>query len=54
MENHDSLEERLNGASVEDSRQLVEEFISAFFTDTSQDGAIERAPSADDNPELEK
>jgi hypothetical protein len=36
IENDDSLENRLKEANAEDSRQLLEEFLQAFYLDNSE------------------
>jgi hypothetical protein len=52
VDNHDYLENRLKEATTEDSGQILEEFLKAFYADRSEAGADKR-PSAPSESELE-
>ena len=41
IENDDYLENRLKEATVEDSRQLLEEFLKAFYLDESEAAVVD-------------
>jgi hypothetical protein len=48
--NEDCLENRLKEATAEDSRQLLEEFLKAFYLDESEVAVVDRRPSALSDP----
>jgi len=41
IENEDYLENRLKEATAEDSRQLLEEFLKAFYLDESEPAVMD-------------